>query len=174
MQPLKKQITTLGLLLLVALPLLLSVCIFLKQNILQNQRKQRFETEALQTITVASEKLNWVKAEKEILIDGKLFDVKFYKTSGTNIVLTGFYDHKEDNLVKHIKDLSQQKNDSNGLANQLAVTFLFCFNFKESIGFSIQNNWQLIARKFPVYAEVISSMTYPTIALPPNIASIFY
>lgn len=168
MQPLKKQITALGLLLLVALPLLLSVCIFVKQSLLQNQRKQRFETEELQTVTVSSKKINWVKAEKEILIDGKLFDVKSFKTSGSNIVLTGFYDHKEDNLVKHIKNLSQQKNDSNDSANQLAVKFLFCPTYKEPITFSLQNNWQIVAHKFPVYTEVISSMAYPTIAPPPK------
>ena len=168
MQPAKKQITALGLLLLVALPLLLSVCIYLKQTILQNQRKQRFETEQLQTITVLCEKTVWVKAEKEILIDGKLFDVRSFKTSGPNIVLTGFYDNKEDHLVKHIKNVNQQKNDTNGLANQLAVKFLFCPNYKESITFSIQNNWQIVVRKFPVYSDVISNMTYPTIAPPPK------
>lgn len=168
MQPLKKQITALGLLLLVALPLLLSVCVFVKQSLLQNQRKQRFETEALQTITVSSEKINWVKAENEILIDGKLFDVKSLKTSGTNIVVTGFYDNKEDNLVKHIKNLNQQKNDSNDSANQLVVKFLFCPTYKESITFSLQNDWQIVARKFPVYTEVISNMAYPTIAPPPK------
>lgn len=168
MQSLKKQIIALGLLLLVALPLVVSVCIFLKQTVLQNQRKQRFETEELQTITVSSEKVNWVKPEKEILIEGKLFDVKSFKASGTNVVFTGFYDHKEDNLVKHIKGLNQQKNDSNGPANRLAVKFLFCPTYKEPITFSIQNNWQIIARKFPVYAEVISHMTYPTIAPPPK------
>lgn len=168
MQLLKKQTTALGLLLLVALPLLLSVCIFVKQNILQSQRKQRFETELLQTITVSSENINWEKPGKEILINGKLFDVKSFKTSGPNIVLTGFYDHKEDNLVKHIKDLSQQKNNSRGPADQLAVKFLFCANYKESITFSIQNNWQIIACKFPVYAEAVSSMSYPAVAPPPK------
>lgn len=168
MVPLKKQTTALGLLLLVALPLLLSVFIFLKQNILQNQRKQRFETEQLQTITVSSENINWEKPGKEVLINGKLFDVKSFKTSGTNIVLTGFYDHKEDNLVKHIKDLSQQKNNSSGPADQLVVKFLFCANYKEPITFSIQNNWQIIARKFPVFTEAVSSMSYPAVAPPPK------
>lgn len=168
MVPLKKQTTALGLLLLVALPLLLSVFIFLKQNILQNQRKQRFETEQLQTITVSSENINWEKPGKEVLINGKLFDVKSFKTSGTNIVLTGFYDHKEDNLVKHIKDLSQQKNNSSGPADQLVVKFSFCANYKEPITFSIQNNWQIIARKFPVFTEAVSSMSYPAVAPPPK------
>ena len=65
MQPLKKQITAFGLLLLVTLPLVLSVCFFVKQNILQNQRNQRFETEELQTFTVSSENISWEKAGVE-------------------------------------------------------------------------------------------------------------
>ena len=168
MQPNKKQITALGLLLLVALPLLLSVCIYLKQTILQNQRKQRFETEQLQTITVLCEKTVWVKAEKEILIDGKLFDVKFYKTVDQKIILTGFYDNKEDKLIKDTGDLINKKNDSGSSSNQLALKFLIYPKYNQLITFSIQNNWQTIVRQFPVYSEVISNIAYPTIAPPPK------
>ena len=168
MQPAKKQITALGLLLLVALPLLLSVCIYLKQNILQNQRKQRFETEQLQTITVSCEKVIWVQAEKEILIDGKLFDVKSFKIVDQKIILTGFYDNKEDKLVKDTGDLVNKKNDSGSSSNQLALKFLFYPKYNQLITFSIQNNWHLVARQFPVYSEVISKMTYPAPTQPPK------
>ncbi|HEX2682290.1 MAG TPA: hypothetical protein VHL77_00055, partial [Ferruginibacter sp.] len=77
-----KNITALGLLLLVALPLILSVGIFVKQKIVQFQRTERFKTEHLQTISLAAEKIFWVKRGKEILLHGKLFDVKSYRISG--------------------------------------------------------------------------------------------
>ena len=68
----KKQLTALGLLLLVALPLVLSVCMYINQKMLQYHRTERFETEQLQTIVITAEKLLWVQDEKEVLINGRL------------------------------------------------------------------------------------------------------
>ncbi|MGB4842985.1 MAG: hypothetical protein WBP16_00825 [Ferruginibacter sp.] len=168
MQPGKKKITALGFLLLLALPLFFSVGIFIKQKVLQHQRRQRFDTELLQTILVSPENLVWVKPGKEILHEGKLFDVKYFKTTGNKIMLTGFYDHKEDKLVKHIKDLIHKKNDSDNSTSRMAVKFLFYPKFKEVNIISVQNSWQLISKQFPVYEELISSLSYPVPAPPPK------
>lgn len=164
----KKQLAAFGLLLLVALPLFLSVGIFLKQQLVQHQRIQRFKTELLEILTIKAEKVDWVKAGKEIQIDGKLFDVESFKKAGNNIVFTGFYDYKEEKLVKHIKEIEQQKNKSGSPLSQLAVKFLFLPNYKEFTTFSIQNNWQIIVRQFPLYTESISNMAYATVAPPPK------
>jgi hypothetical protein len=164
----KKQLTAFGLLLLVALPLVLSVCMFVNQKMLQFQRQQRFETEQLQTVVIACEKLSWVQDEKEVLINGRLFDVESIKKTGQTLELTGFFDHQEDKLVKHINTVEPQKNNSGNLLNQLAFNFLFLPNYKETTAFSIQNNWQLISSRFPVYTENISSIAYPAIAPPPK------
>jgi len=83
-------------------------------------------------------------------------------------VLTGFYDHKEEKLVKHIEEVEQQKNRSESPFGQLAVKFLFVANYKETLTFSIQNNWQNITGRFPVYTESIASMSYPTVSPPPK------
>ena len=76
MRSFKRQTTALGLLLLAALPVLISVGFFVKQSIIHRQREKRFEQEILQTITVSSKEVIWLKAGKEILHDGKMFDVK--------------------------------------------------------------------------------------------------
>ncbi len=165
---LKKQTTALGLLLLVTLPLFLSVGIFIKQKTLQHNRTQRFDTEVLQTISISSEKIIWVKAEKEILVNGKLFDVQSLKTVDNKIILTGFYDNKEDKLVKSISDLVEKKQESNSPLNDLAITFLIYPKHNQITTFSFQNNWQIISCQFPVYAEVIFSMSYPATAPPPK------
>ncbi|HMI77820.1 MAG TPA: hypothetical protein VK484_03460, partial [Ferruginibacter sp.] len=74
----RKHITALGLLLLLAAPLYYSVSTLVKQKVLHHQRNKKFEKEVLQTITVSAENIFWVKPEKEILFQGKLFDVKSY------------------------------------------------------------------------------------------------
>jgi len=152
----KKQITVLGLLLLVALPLLFSAGILLKQQLLQHQRMQRFKTELLETVTVNAGNIVWVKAGKEIKIDGKLFDVKSFKVIGANIIFTGFFDHKEDQLVQQISKLGKQKNQSQNPLGQQAIKFLFisvyfCYN-----EFTIDGgNWQLVSQQYQPFFEII-------------------
>lgn len=164
----KKQFTAFVMLLLVALPVFLSVGFYIKQKLVQQQRTQRFKTELLKTVTVKADKINWIEVGREILVEGKLFDVKSFKISGNNILLTGFFDDKEEKLVKHIGDIEQQKSKSGSPLNQLAVKFLFLPNYKETATFPIQNNWQIIVSQFPEYTESTSTMSYPAVAPPPK------
>lgn len=168
MQRGKKQTTALGLFILVALPLLLPLGALIKQKILQFQRRERFETEQLQTITIKADKIYWIKPGKEVLIAGELFDVEDFKSSGTDITLSGFYDQQEDKLVKDIKELEKGKPNSNSPVNHFAVKFLFSPKYQEPTGLLIQNNWQLVTRQFPVYTETVFSMAYPTASPPPK------
>jgi len=164
----KKQITALGFLLLIAFPLFLSVGIVIKQRIVQNQRRERFESEFIQTITVKAEKVYWTKAGKEILVTGRLFDVESYRVSGDVLVLTGFYDHMEEKLVKHIRDLIDKKSDSRNSSNFLAIKFLFYPKYTEANNFQVLNNWKNIDRQFPVYEEILAEHTYPAPSPPPK------
>jgi hypothetical protein len=164
----KKRLTVLGLLLLVALPLFFSAFTFIQQQIIRHQRINRFKTELLETITIKAEKVTWIDEGEEIEVDGNLFDVKSFKKTGNNIVFTGFYDYKEEKLVKHLDELEQQKSKSGSPLNQLTVKFLFFPNYKEHITFSIQNNWQIIVNRYPVYSECIFNMVYPAVIPPPK------
>lgn len=168
MQRGKKQITAFGLSILVALPLLLPLGTLIKQKILQFQRKHRFETEQLQTIAIKADQIYWIKPGREVLIAGKLFDVADFKSSGDKIILTGFFDQREDKLVKDIKELEKGKPNSNSPVNQLAVKFLFSPTYQEATGFLIQNNWQIVAREFAVYSESVFSISYPIASPPPK------
>jgi len=164
----KKQLAAFGLLLLVALPLFFSVGIFVKQQLLQQQRRQRFETEPLETVTLKATSVDWVKAGKEIQIDGKLFDIKSFEIKGSNIVFTGFFDSKEEKLLRHARAIEQQKNKSDNPLSQYVAKFIFLPNYKEHITFSIQNSWQFIVSSFPFYSESISNISYPAVAPPPK------
>jgi hypothetical protein len=149
----KRQSTALGLLLLAALPVLISAGLFVKQSIIQRHREERFELETLQTITVSLKEVIWLKAEKEILYNGKMFDVKSFKQIGTNLELTGFFDHVEDKLVKQTKNLVQQKEDGSSKSDNMVVKFLFSPKFNAINNFSIENSWQNLKCQFPFYAD---------------------
>ena len=164
----RKQPVAFAMLLLVALPLIVSVGLSIKQKIVQYQREQRFETELSQTVIISVENPSWTEEEKEILIDGSLFDVKSVRSNGKNLVLTGYFDNKEEKIIKDIKNIEQQKNKSGSPLSQLDVKFLFLPNYKEITAFLIQNNWQNIVSKFPVYIEGLTNMAYPSVVPPPK------
>ena len=164
----QKKITAFGLLLLIAIPLFFSVGIIVKQKVLQYQRNERLDTEFLQTITVSAENLYWIKPQKEALLDGKLFDVKSFKTDGDQISLTGFFDSKEDKLVQNIKYLVHQKNKSNSPFSELAIKFLLAPVYNEPTIFSFQDYWRIVARQFSTFTEEVVIGFGPATTHPPE------
>ena len=164
----KKQFTAFALLLLVVFPLFLSVGIFIKQQLVQQQRTQRFKTEVLETFTIKAEKVDWVEVGKEIRVDGKLFDVKSFKITGNNIVFTGFFDGKEDKLVQQIVKLEKQKNQSENPLGQSVIKFLFFSVYYGLNNFTIDGgNWQLVSQQYQPFFEIIpDALIHPPIHPP--------
>lgn len=163
-----KKITALGFLLLAVMPLFFSVGILLKQKIIHFQRKERLEREAIETITISSEKIYWIKPGKEILVDGKFFDVKSFVSEGKTVSLTGFFDDKEDNLVKHMKDFYQDKSRPGNSFAIIAVKFLFTPVYNEPCNLFIENPWHIIPSGFSAYTEVILTGFSPDFTPPPE------
>lgn len=155
-------------LLLIALPLIFSVGIMVKQKVIQLQRKERFETENIETITIAAEKLHWIKQGKEALIAGKLFDVESFRSAGGKISLTGFFDSKEDEVVKQIKEFAEQKREKDNPLTRLAVKLLFTPVYTEPSPPSFQNSCNNIARNFHSYSELTLAGFHPLDIPPPK------
>ena len=151
----KKIITALVLLLILAMPLFFSVLVLVKQQLVQYQRNEKFSKEILQAITVSSTAIYWVKHGKEILFDGKLFDVKSFVTKGSNITLTGFFDHKEDKLVQQIVKLALQKNQSGSPFGQPAIKFLFFPAFACQHEITSEICWKLVSQQYHQFDEMI-------------------
>jgi hypothetical protein len=143
------------LLLIWAIPLFFSVSVLVKQQIAQSQRNEKFSKVKLQTITVPSAAIYWVKPGKEILYDGKLFDVKSFITKDGNISLTGFFDHKEDKLVQQIVKLALQKNNSGNPLCQHAIEFLFFHTYTNQTEISSEISWKFVSRQYQRFDELI-------------------
>jgi hypothetical protein len=168
MQTVKKQLTSFALLLLVALPLIFSVCLFVSQKIVQSQREERFETEQLQTVVIAAEKISLPAGEKEILIDGKLFDVESVKKVGKTLVITGFFDGKEDKIAKNIKRVEQHKNNTESPFSQSTIKFLFSVTYtnQQDIIYH-QLYWKFISKQYYSFIEMIpAAPAYPLLHPP--------
>lgn len=166
MYQLLKKITTLGLALIVAMPLFFTVGILVKQKILQFHRRERLEREGLQTITVPAEKINWIKAGKEVLVDGKLFDVKHFKKHSNQITLTGFFDKEEDSLFDQINQMAKDNNRSSPF--KVIINFLMTPVYNDTPSIFLQVNLQPDTSPYFSFAERISSRPPGEINHPPG------
>jgi len=164
----RKHITALGLLLLLAAPLYYSVSTLVKQKVLHHQRNKKFEKEVLQTITVSAENIFWVKPEKEILFQGKLFDVKSYNREGDIIFLLGFFDEKEDELVKKIVKLARSENQPGSPFSTAAIKFLFFPVFISQPDLICNDFWKFISHQYHYFDEMIAFAPKDAFLHPPR------
>lgn len=132
------------------------------------QMEEKLEQSSLETVLIDTGKLVWVEKGREVLISGKLFDVKSLKIIDGKILLTGLFDTAEDAIAKKITALQNNKNDSSFpvfsmLAKLLCPAILQPYNSNFIIDILPGNN------KFPAvlcvkYIEPLISVTTP----PPN------
>ena len=53
---------------------------------------EKMEKENIQSISLPADKINWYKKNRELIIDGKMFDVKSIEKQGDEYVITGLFD----------------------------------------------------------------------------------
>ena len=101
------------LLLASSIPFALVFFFHIKQQTVRYEMKERLEEQILQTITLSEADVHWVKKNKEILVNGKMFDVKSYHVENNLYKFTGLYDDEETELTEHLEN-NFNKNNENG------------------------------------------------------------
>ncbi|WP_462254147.1 hypothetical protein [Ferruginibacter sp.] len=155
-----------AMLLVVAAPLFFFIGFTVKQKQIQHAMKDKLESAVLQTIVLNKADVKWFKKNKEIIIDGKLFDIKSYTIDGEKIVFTGLYDHEENKLKKEFANLVHQKKDDAAPLNQLLLKFIFTAaitkNEEPVITFADKNNTPVyINRNEKAVSQFLSVFTPP-------------
>jgi hypothetical protein len=106
---------------LIAVPLLSILVLQGLQWYARHEAKERMEREAMVTVTIPAGDLHWHKRGKELVIDGKLFDVKTLRQTGGQIILTGLFDEAETAIVDLLEQQAGHSKQSSG------ITYLFVF-----------------------------------------------
>jgi hypothetical protein len=126
------------------------------------------ENASLQTITVNKADISWAKKDKEVIINGELFDVKSYIVTIDKITLTGLYDAAENKLKKEFVNLMQQKKNEPAPLEQLLLKFIFTAvinqNQQNEISFCHQN----VKTAYPFYNEFAIYQSTAVATPPPN------
>ena len=79
------------------------------------QAAERLENNQLQTIKIPLSEIQWTKKGEELIIYNRLFDVKEYHQSKSNLVITGLFDEDETRLDKEVSNLWQQQKSKHDL-----------------------------------------------------------
>ena len=80
--------------------------------------EEKLESEYLETVSIPINEIEWFEKGKELLLHGKLFDVKSSTEQGSEIIFTGLYDEKETRIREKIR-LVQQQNEQDQESNRL-------------------------------------------------------
>ena len=151
---------------LVAAPVVTAIIFQLHQQAIRHNMKEQLEKQLLQTIVVGENDIHWIKAEKEIWLNNRMFDVKSFCHKNSKYFLTGLYDDDETLLVKQQQKNQQQENNSgNKLLLQLLQLFPVCYEIPadEFLPFRV------ITRQFPENNVPICSHYLSIITPPPQV-----
>ncbi|MBK8611457.1 MAG: hypothetical protein IPL84_16350 [Chitinophagaceae bacterium] len=122
-----------------------------------------------QTVSVPVNNIEWVKKGKEVIINGKYFDVSSYTTVGDQVLLTGYFDQKEDKIVSHIKKVFHQSGQSESPYTQSAVKYIFLLVYTTHTEAAFTVAQRLINTKFYSYCEKIPEAPYSSFSPPPEL-----
>lgn len=103
------------------IPMLFTFLFILKQQSVRQRMKGRLEEEMLHTINLADHEVRWVEDGKEIMVDGRMFDVKSVEYLPGRIIFHGLFDDEETALNKTFGENWKKKS----LQQSLLLAHLF-------------------------------------------------
>lgn len=127
---LSKHILAGFLLLLLAVPIISLQYLEGQKFFRQLYMREALEKQELSTIIV--EKLHWVKKDKEILVAGRMFDVKSIKLAEGKYAVTGLYDDQEKSIRQIISLIEKKERDTAqkiGLLKGFAIYDITLINY---------------------------------------------
>ena len=155
------------LLLVIAAPTFFLGGLLVKQKIIQVQMEERLEQLPVQTISLPLEGVSWIRGGKEVVVEGKLFDIQSYTVSGNKIILRGLFDNDEDHVVAKMNDAIHKNKDGNSTPlHALALKFFSQQVYNDLVLFSINNSWKIVYTQQPFFTTSLTE-EHCFLAVPP-------
>jgi hypothetical protein len=150
---------------IIVAPLLFIVLLQGLQLYVRHQLEERLEKEARVHLAIPAGELVWVKRGREILVDGKMFDITTIRYEGDTALVTGIFDHKETGIMHLLKKQAQSSQNTRSLAH----LFVWLQQFVATESPIIYMAWCGDAPVFaPFTPAPYSSPVLPLVAPPPQ------
>ena len=163
--PWTRHIAASILMIVILCPLLIYTTLSFHKHLVKWQMEERLEHAALKTISLKKDAFTWVKINKEIVVNGRLFDVKSYVNKDENIIFKGLYDDEEKEIIHGINSLVHNKKNSSSHTFTLFKIMLIPLIINERTHVTAYNSKKVKAYYY-TYNEVAISQ-YNSIYLPP-------
>ena len=124
---LPKTIAGIPIILIVLLPCLYCLYFQVKHHLIRQEMREKLERDNLQTVIVPVKEFRWYEEDREIIVDGTMFDVKTIERRGDNYIITGLFDEAETELHIAMGKLQQKEDegpDPESLALVLSETYM--------------------------------------------------
>lgn len=151
-----KFLSLISLLTLVMLPVFIAVFFLAQQTVIRHEMKEQLEQQSLQTIRIAEKNITWIEKGKELIVDGKLFDVKSSKYTGDYVEVTGLFDEMELSLQHQL--IFSQNPEKNGKQKQEFIYQILILQQAEKTKLS---SWEISLFK----NEFTFTLSFPDIML---------
>ena len=139
-----------------------------KQKIVRHEMLEKLERSHLQRISIATDRIQWYEEDKEIIVDGKMFDIKSSKVVNDSTIFYGLYDHEETSLKQQVESIVNNKS-ARDEKSQAIGKFLFQQLYvvaqasATTFGFSGKDS-----HKYSNYSDDLLYSFLPVFAPPPN------
>jgi hypothetical protein len=97
---------------IIAFPLIFSGGLQTFQQYIKYTVDERLETEELVTLTIPFSKIQWMEEGREIMIDGRMFDIKSYVEKEGSLIATGVYDDRETAVMELLNNFNDKQQNS--------------------------------------------------------------
>ncbi|HEY0354665.1 MAG TPA: hypothetical protein VGC29_00595 [Flavisolibacter sp.] len=100
------------------LPLVFSGGLQVFQVYLKHRAEQRLQTETIFDLSFPLHKVKWVEQDREIMVDGKMYDLQSYHEEDGMLIAKGIYDEHESRVMNVLHNFNEKDQ------NQLIIRVL--------------------------------------------------
>ena len=106
---------------LILMPAIYSIYFQLQTEIIHSRMWRLLEEEARDVVVIHPSKLYWMEKDREIFVNGLMFDVKSIEKVGDSLRITGEFDYEESGLYDKLETLHEEKGDQKREASRIYV-----------------------------------------------------
>ena len=167
----RKTITIFALCLAASLPLCLSSLFIAGRILIRITMLEKIEKDELQTISIPTDQIHWYKKNHELMIGGKMFDVKSIRQFGDSSMLTGLFDDDDTELHEALTGLHEKKNQGH---NSALLLYQVCLGIiavnNPIVDQTLSPHFGFIKLSFIKYEVAILIPYLPSFSPPPEFA----
>jgi hypothetical protein len=103
-----RKIAALFMLIAASAPVILSVVFLAGSILIRVEMEEKMKSENISVVDISVKDFRWYKENREILVNGVLFDVRDIEREGDMLHISGLFDDRESSLVVQLINIAEQ------------------------------------------------------------------